>query len=227
VFLPHHHQQKLINTLLRTRPYPTLWENQTRFKLLPRIELKQKKNSTFSAVHLQSCFPRTRIPGSPPILRIPPSSSGPEGSACGRFCATWRTNLAENDSSQRAVERHWNANDVFLNRDRERKGPDAHGNGFGGSVNGHGHGHPRVGKRAGAEEPRYRSRDCLTFEFGDGDGDGDGRRKEFTNLDFPLPDDGTSRDNGRFHITTGRIELYYYCYLYKLGRGNSTSIAER
>lgn len=82
---------------------------------------------------------------------------------------------------------------------------------------------PRRPERAGAEEPPdiVGSRDsaCLPFEFGDGDGDGDGEGKEFTDLDFPLPDNGTSRDNGRFHITTGRIELYCFCYLCKLGRG--------
>ncbi|ENH71121.1 hypothetical protein FOC1_g10008493 [Fusarium oxysporum f. sp. cubense race 1] len=82
---------------------------------------------------------------------------------------------------------------------------------------------PRRPKRTGAEEPPdiVGSRDsaCLPFEFGDGDGDGDGEGKEFTDLDFPLPDNGTSQDNGRFHITTGRIELYCFCYLCKLGRG--------
>lgn len=55
VFLPRHHQRKLINNSTSYTPIPdTLdWENQTRFKLLPRIELKQKRKRLciFSCPH--------------------------------------------------------------------------------------------------------------------------------------------------------------------------------
>lgn len=80
-FLPRHHQRKLINNSTSYTPIPdTLdWENQTRFKLLPRIELKQKRKRLciFSCPHCNFAPRRTRKPGSPPSSRIPPSSSGP------------------------------------------------------------------------------------------------------------------------------------------------------
>lgn len=143
-FLPRHHQQLLINNSTSYTPIPdTLdWENQTRFKLLPRIELKQKKKRKLFVFNCPQCNFASREPGNPdrpPSLRNHPSSSGPGGRK--RRMRTFlyyvegeiwpKTNLGKERSRGTGMQMT-----SFPNRDREPKGPDAHGNSFGGSANG-------------------------------------------------------------------------------------------
>jgi hypothetical protein len=235
VFLPRHHQRKLINNSTSYTPIPdTLdWENQTRFKLLPRIELKQKRKRLciFSCPHCNFA-PRanqeTRIASQ---LAYSSQLVGTRGRReRKRRMRTFlyyvedeiwpKTNLRKERSRGTGMQMT-SFSFSFLSKPR----PRTKGSGCAREWLRRFRERPRRPKRTGAEEPPdiVGSRDfaCLPFEFGDGDGDGDGdgEGKEFTDLDFPLPDNGTSRDNGRFHITTGRIELYCFCYLCTLGRG--------
>ncbi|QGI65565.1 hypothetical protein CEK26_009514 [Fusarium fujikuroi] len=147
-FAPRHHQQLLINNSTSYTPIPdTLdWENQTRFKLFPRIELKQKKKKRKLFVFsCPQCNFASREPGNPDRLParviIPARRDWEAEIERKRRMRTFlyyvegeiwpKTNLRKERSRGTGMQMT-----SFPNRDQEPKGPDAHGNSFGGSVSG-------------------------------------------------------------------------------------------